>query len=134
MAGRLPIVLPFLPFTSAQQLVMSSESFLKVKRKLWNKPIDGANPRTRLATQLRDELDALRRLSRRHYDPQTGARSLEQQIGSDIQTSVIKAWLSDPNAPMNEDEESGNERYEISVDNLDFVTVSRLPDLTRTPN
>ncbi|KZS88297.1 hypothetical protein SISNIDRAFT_470291 [Sistotremastrum niveocremeum HHB9708] len=125
MAGRITKFLPFIPFNEIERRVIASECFLAMKRMLVQSPVKKSDPRAPIYVQLEDELRVLGEIASNHYDPHSGARSIDQEVREKLQVEVMQEYLECPDTPpMN----GRGEKYLISMDKEDVLSVSRVTD------
>ena len=95
--GRVNAIIPFFPFTKAEQAVVA-HSFLLAELRKCRRPINLAQDKLigDLHISTCDDGKLCSLLAERHYDPDLGARSLAQAVTDDVMIPLVELYLEPP--------------------------------------
>lgn len=114
-AGRISMVLPFLPFSPSEQSVIAHKYLLKLKRTLAadvSKDIIMGH----IELEVEGETAVCRHLAENGYEIEYGARSIEREIQRSVHDAITQEWLGCTDWILNQKNSSPYERYRLSFD------------------
>ncbi|KAF2649129.1 P-loop containing nucleoside triphosphate hydrolase protein, partial [Lophiostoma macrostomum CBS 122681] len=94
LSGRVSAIIPFLPFTRDEQMVMAHKYLLDLQTRMFQ-PISPAEKRLvgQMHLQIANEVAVCRKLADVYYDPDRGARSLESAVKNEVEPKVVGKYL-----------------------------------------
>lgn len=127
-AGRISMVLPFLPFSPAEQAVIAHKYLLELKRTLAadvsNETIMG-----HIKLGVEGEAAVCRHIAENGYEIEYGARSIQREMHKSVSDAITQEWLGSTDWIPYQRKNGAYERYLVSLDpTKEHIVVHRIID------
>lgn len=116
ITGRINTIVPFFPFSRGERAVVVSKYMLGLGNQV-RRPIDIKAKKLAGHTHLNvvnDGQIALH-IATNYYDPETGARSLDNAVDAQIKHRLMRAIQSEPELVADENNHNALERYDVRL-------------------
>jgi hypothetical protein len=121
LAGRISVVIPFLPFSADEQVVIVHKYLLRLVRDIRG-PVSPERFIGNVILRMRRDATLCKALAEGGYDIDMGARSLETVVKSKVEALLVQRYL-EGNSSIDENQEI--EEYLVDVDNAGQIVIFR---------
>lgn len=115
-AGRISVVLPFIPFSPLEQAVIAHKYILEIKRTLAaDIDVEKDAFMGHIKLEVEDEPAVCRLLADNGYDIEYGARSIKREMQKAVHDAITQEWLESSDEITNQRNSGPYERYSLVV-------------------
>ncbi|KAH8145191.1 uncharacterized protein LAJ45_10751 [Morchella importuna] len=127
-AGRISMVLPFLPFSPAEQAVIAHKYLLELKRTL-AADVNKETIMGHIKLEVEGEAAVCRHIAENGYEIEYGARSIEREMHKSVRDAITQEWLGSTDWIPSQRKNGPYERYLVSLDPAkEHVVVCKILD------